>query len=129
VVKHAVRKYGLDRRVRWFDSTLDLGPFYAASDVFAFPDDRDLPRLALLEAEASGRPVVTNRSPSSETIVDDGRTGLLANDDTEFLANLDRILTNRRLAETMGRAGVDYVRARHSLPVRLAQLESLLEAQ
>ena len=129
VVKHAVEKHGLDERVRWFDSTLDLGPFYAASDVFAFPDDRDLPRLAVLEAEAAGRPVVTNRSPSSETIVDDGRTGLLANDDSEFVADLDRILADRRLAEKMGRVGVDYVRERHSLPVRLAQLESLLEAQ
>jgi glycosyltransferase involved in cell wall biosynthesis len=127
LVKHAVRDHALDERVRWFDSTLDLGPFYVASDVVAFPDDRDLPRLALLEAEACGRPVVTNRSSSSEMIVDHGRTGLLANDDAEFVAGLDRILNDRFLSEEMGRAAVDYVRERHSMPARLAQLEPLLE--
>jgi glycosyltransferase involved in cell wall biosynthesis len=128
LVKQAVHTQGLEQRVRWFDSTLDLGRFYVASDVVAFPDDRDLPRLALLEAEACGRPVVTNRSSSSEMIVDHGRTGLLANDEAEFVADLDRILTDRFLAEDMGRAGVEYVRERHSMAVRLAQLESLLEA-
>ena len=37
----------------------DLRWFYAACDLFAFPDLRNLPRLAVLEAQACGRAVVT----------------------------------------------------------------------
>jgi glycosyltransferase involved in cell wall biosynthesis len=104
----------------------DIHTYYAAADVFAYPYDLDRPWLSALEAQASGRPVVTMRTRSAETTVEDGRTGLLARDLDEFRARLEELLGDRERCEGMGRAAREYVARHHSLEVRLAQLESML---
>lgn len=103
--------------------------YYAASDVFAYPYDLDRPWLSALEAQAAGRPVVTMRTGSAETTVEDGRTGVLARDLDEFRARLEELLGDRERCEAMGRAAREYVARHHSVEVRLQQLESLLEGR
>jgi glycosyltransferase involved in cell wall biosynthesis len=100
--------------------------YYAAADVFAYPYELDRPWLSALEAQAAGRPVVTMRTGSAETTLEDGRTGLLARDLDEFRARLEELLGDRERGEAMGRAAREYVARHHSLEVRLAQLESML---
>lgn len=123
-------RLGLVERVRLAGAVPngDVHPYYAASDVFAYPYDLDRPWLSALEAQASGRPVVTMRTSSAETTVDDGRTGLLAGDVYEFRAQLAELLGNRERCEAMGQAAREYVMKHHSLEVRVRQLESMLEA-
>jgi glycosyltransferase involved in cell wall biosynthesis len=124
-------RLGLQARVRLTGAVpnRDIHTYYAASDVFAYPYDLDRPWLSGLEAQASGRPVVTMRTGSAETTVDDGRTGLLAANGDEFRARLSELLGNRGRCEAMGRAAREYVASHHSLDVRVRQLESLLEEQ
>lgn len=122
-------RLGLVERVRLAGAVPngDVHPYYAASDVFAYPYDLDRPWLSALEAQASGRPVVTMRTGSAETTVDDGRTGLLAGDVYEFRAQLAELLRSPERCERMGRAAREYVMKHHSLDVRVRQLESMLE--
>jgi glycosyltransferase involved in cell wall biosynthesis len=124
-------RLGLGERVRLTGAVpnRDIHAYYAASDVFAYPYDLDRPWLAGLEAQASGRPVVTMRTGSAEATVDDGHTGLLAGDFNEFRARLAELLGNRARCEAMGRAAREYVARHHSREVRVGQLESLLEGQ
>jgi glycosyltransferase involved in cell wall biosynthesis len=103
--------------------------FYAACDVYAYPDLIDLPRLSVLEAQACGRPVLTMRTPSSESTVSDGRTGVLAHDLVEFRTHLGELLADRARRETMGRAALDFVATRHSIELRATQVESLLRSR
>jgi glycosyltransferase involved in cell wall biosynthesis len=121
-------RLGLEDQVRLTGAVpnRDVHAYYAASDVFAYPYDLDRPWLSGLEAQASGRPVVTMRTGSAEATVDDGRTGLLARDDREFRAQLAELLANRERCERMGRAARDYVARHHSLEVRISQLEASL---
>lgn len=123
-------RLGLVERVRLAGAVPngDVHRYYAASDVFAYPYDLDRPWLSALEAQASGRPVVTMRTGSAETTVDDGRTGLLAADVHEFRTRLAELLRNRERCEAMGQAAREYVMSHHSLEVRVRQLESMLEA-
>lgn len=123
-------RLGLTERVRLTGAVPnpDVHAYYAAADVFAYPYDLDRPWLSGLEAQASGRPVVTMRTGSAEATVYDGRTGLLATNRDEFRALLSELLANRERCETMGRAARDYVAGNHSLDVRVRQLESLLES-
>jgi glycosyltransferase involved in cell wall biosynthesis len=102
---------------------------YAAADVFAYPYDLDRPWLSGLEAQASGRPVLTMRTGSAEATVDDGRTGLLVADVEEFRARLAELLRNRERCMVMGSAARDYVARHHSLDIRIRQLESLLDGR
>jgi glycosyltransferase involved in cell wall biosynthesis len=124
-------RLGLGERVRLTGAVPnhDIHTYYAASDVFAYPYDLDRPWLAGLEAQASGRPVVTMRTGSAEATVDDGRSGLLAANGDEFRALLSELLGNRERCEAMGRAAREYVARHHSLEVRVRQLESLLDGQ
>jgi glycosyltransferase involved in cell wall biosynthesis len=105
----------------------DIHRYYAASDVFAYPYDLDRPWLAALEAQASGRPVVLRRTGSAEVTVEHGRTGLLAADQNEFRAHLAALVQDRQRCRAMGKAARDYVSGRHSLEVRLRELERALE--
>jgi glycosyltransferase involved in cell wall biosynthesis len=121
-------RVGLGGRVRLTGAVpnSDVHTYYAASDVFAYPYDLDRPWLSGLEAQASGRPVVTIRTGSAEATVDDGRTGLLAADVGEFRARLAELLSDRERCQAMGRAAREYVARHHSLDVRVGQLEALL---
>jgi glycosyltransferase involved in cell wall biosynthesis len=121
-------RLGLAERVRLAGAVpnRNIHTYYAAADVFAYPYDLDRPWLSALEAQASGRPVVTMRTGSAETTVDDGRTGLLAEDGDDFRARLVELVSNRERCETMGRAAREYVMRHHSLEVRVRQLEDAL---
>ena len=104
----------------------DLKWFYAACDVFAYPDSTDLPRVAVLEAQACSRPVVLMRNGSAEATVDDGRTGLLANDLDEFRAHLAALAGDRARCESMGEAARAYVLRFHSIDRHVRQIEDWL---
>ena len=124
-------RLGLEKRVRLMGAVpnADIHKYYAASDVFGYPYDLDRPWLSGLEAQASGRPVVTMRTGSAQATVDEGQTGLLARDMDEFRARLAELLVDRERCEAMGRAARQYVASHHSVEVRTRQLESLLEGQ
>src|SRR3712207_4264227 len=55
----------------------DLAAAYASSDLFVFPSTTETLGMAMIEALASGVPVVAARSGASHEIVDEGANGLL----------------------------------------------------
>jgi glycosyltransferase involved in cell wall biosynthesis len=103
-VESRVAELELGKRVRVTGSVDDVRPFYAACDVFAYPYELDRPWMAVLEAQAYGRPVITMRTESAEITVQDGRTGLLATDLNEFRDHLATLTSDRRRCESMGGA-------------------------
>jgi glycosyltransferase involved in cell wall biosynthesis len=54
-----------------------LAAAYASSDLFVFPSTTETLGMAMIEALASGVPVVAARGGASHEIVDEGATGLL----------------------------------------------------
>jgi O-antigen/teichoic acid export membrane protein/glycosyltransferase involved in cell wall biosynthesis len=85
----------------------EIAPFYHLMDVIALPSHREGLACVLLEANAAGKPVVATRATGTVDAVVDGVTGILVplgNAKALALA-LKRLLQDRELAETMGRAG------------------------
>jgi glycosyltransferase involved in cell wall biosynthesis len=109
-------------------SNREIATYHAASDVFAYPYDMDRPSMAVMEAQASGRPVVRLRSPSAELAVEEGRTGLLANDMDEFRTHLRDLLMEHSRSEQMGDAARAYIGRAHSVEIRVDQILRLLSA-
>jgi glycosyltransferase involved in cell wall biosynthesis len=71
--------------------------------------------LAVLEAMASGRPVVASRVGGMDEVVLEGSTGELCSDDPEeWAAVVGGLLDDRLRAEAMGAAGRDRARARYA---------------
>ena len=106
---------------------VDMPWYHAASDVFVYPNRVDRPWLAVLEAQACGRPVVTMRTPSAEITVRAGQTGLLASDLEEFRQAIRALSAGREQAQRMGDAAARYIAEHHSLDMRLERIERLLE--
>src|SRR5918999_3129855 len=105
-VEEELAALGLDDRVRLAGSASreELRWFYAACDFFAYAPLTDRVFLTILEAQAAGRPVVTLRSHSAELIVEDGKTGLLADDLTDLEVPLTELATDRERCARMGDA-------------------------
>ncbi|HZI65141.1 MAG TPA: glycosyltransferase family 4 protein [Thermoanaerobaculia bacterium] len=128
-VEKRVAEKGLTDRVRLAGSVEDVRPYFAACDVYAYPHPLDRVWVSVLEAQACGRPVVTMRTDSGEISIQDGRTGLLANDLDEFRENLGVLTSDRARCERMGEKARDFIARSHTIGVRVGQLEALLSGR
>jgi glycosyltransferase involved in cell wall biosynthesis len=77
-----------------------LARAYAGMDVFLFPSHTDTFGNVVLEAMASGVPAVVTPDGGPRSLVQDGRTGFIAND-ADFSVATARILEDSVLRETM----------------------------
>ena len=68
---------GLGARVRFLGWRADLDRLYADLDVVVLTSKNEGSPVALIEAMAAGRPVVSTRAGGVEDVVTDGETGLL----------------------------------------------------
>ncbi len=82
----------------------DLAHAYATGDIFLFPSTTETLGMAMIEALASGVPVVAARSGASEEVVDEGETGLLYKPDSgeELASCVRRLSADADLRRRMG---------------------------
>jgi len=88
-----------------------LPALYNCSDVFVLPSIQEGQGIVLLEAQASGKPVVGFDIGGVREAVQNGKTGLLANvEESDALADsLIKLLDDRELRQRMGINGRKYV--------------------
>ena len=72
----------------------DVADFYKAADVFVFPSFREGLPVAVMEAMASGLPVICSNIRGNTDLVDDGVTGLISNNTPEELAEIINNMRN-----------------------------------
>jgi glycosyltransferase involved in cell wall biosynthesis len=84
----------------------DLPELYRAMDAFLFPaSGSEQGQRALLEAMASGVPVVALDVPGVEDLVTDGREGLIVSAAADFAPALERLRNDAALRAGMGEHG------------------------
>lgn len=71
------REKGLGDRVRFMGYRNDVPAFYAMADVFVFPSFREGLSVSVMEAMASGLPIVCSRIRGNTDLVEDGVNGFL----------------------------------------------------
>jgi glycosyltransferase involved in cell wall biosynthesis len=108
----------------------DPSAYYPLMDVFVFPTHREGLGRVLLEAAAAGKPVVSTRTTGVVDVVVDGVTGLLVppRDSTSLAAATRLLLTDRALAEKMGRCARRIVEEQFDNRIYLERLASMLNA-
>ena len=71
------RKKGLAGRVWFMGYRSDVADFYAMADVFVFPSFREGLSVSVMEAMASGKPIICSRIRGNTDMVEDGVNGFL----------------------------------------------------
>ena len=111
-LRRQVARLGLDTAVRfmgYMDRNTELRDAYAAADAFIFASRTETQGLVLLEAMAQGCPVVALSAMGTADILDPGRGGVVAMDDTDaFGQALAQLLANPSLRAQLGEAARTY---------------------
>lgn len=99
------KQLGVADRVHFLGLRRDMAPLMRSSDSFVFPSRYEACSLVLLEAAASGKPVVTARTAGGSELIDEASGIVLENpDDVDALAEaMKRLSADRDLREEMGR--------------------------
>lgn len=97
---------GVAERVRFLGRRDDIAELLAAADVFALPSLYEGSSLAVLEAMAARRPVVSSAIGGTDELIDDDRDGLLVppGDAAALAAALRRLFSDRELRESLAAA-------------------------
>lgn len=136
-LQHQAASLGIAARVRWLGALphAEVRRWLHRASVFCLPSctaesgDSEGLGLALLEAAASGVPVVATRHGGIPEAVIDERTGFLVPErDAARLADaLDDLLGSEALRRRFGAAAREHVRGRFDLHVQTGALERLYE--
>lgn len=106
----------------------DATPYYAAADVYVQPTYYDPCSLVVLEALASGLPVVTSVFNGAGELLTEGMQGFLVNDpgNAEELAEAIRPLLDEHVRDRMGRAARQLA-LNHSLERNCQEIMAIYE--
>ena len=92
--------------IEYLGATRDVRPFLKQAGVFVLPSYREgIPRT-VVEAMATGRPVITSDAPGCRQTVREGENGLLVpvRDTTALVAAMRRFIENPQMIAPMGKA-------------------------
>lgn len=122
---------GLSERIHFlgWQKAEQLKEQYCAADLFLFPSRHEGMPNAVLEAMASGLPVVATRIAGNEELVVNGETGaLVPTEDVDSLReSLRPLLVDAKMRERMGRASRQRVEQSFSWDRVAEQYQKILE--
>jgi glycosyltransferase involved in cell wall biosynthesis len=120
----------LGARVRYLGALDEatIASTFAVADLFVWPAVNEAFGMALLEAQASGLPVVAGASGGVAGIVASGKTGLLVppGDVASFAAAVRRLILDGAARAAMGAAARAKVEREHDMPAAAARLAAVL---
>lgn len=99
-------------RVIFAGAVHDTRPYYAMADVVVLPSHREGLPTVVLEAQATGKPVIGAAATGIVDLLKDEETGLLfpVGDASALAKALARLITDKSLAVKLGLAGQERVR-------------------
>lgn len=116
-LKAQAEALGISARVTMPGNQADVAPWLAALDIFVLPSyaNEGVPQ-AIMQAQASGLPVISTPVGSIPEIIEDGMTGLLVPPrDTKALeAALHTLLSEEALRQRLGAAALAQAHQRYS---------------
>lgn len=124
-----VRQLQISKKVIFLGDRSDVPELMNAFDTFILSSVTEGISLTLLEAMATGLPVVATNVGGNPEVVVDGVTGILVppKDPEKMAEAIIRLLQNRELAKQMGDAGRKRVEEKFSLERMVREYENIYE--
>jgi glycosyltransferase involved in cell wall biosynthesis len=126
-LKEQTQRLGIEERVRFLGMRQNVPKLLAVMDVFVLPSLSEGLSLALLEAMASGKPVVATHVGGNSELIDHGRTGFLVQpeDARDLAANLLKLLSDPEKMQQFGRQAAERVRQHFSMGLMVDRYRDL----
>ncbi len=123
------KELGIEKDIIFTGWERDLSSVYADLDVVALTSFNEGTPVSIIEAMASGKPVIATSVGGVADIVEDGKNGFLvkSNDRHEFSEKLIRLLQNEGEKVSFGKVGRERVRHKYSKDRLVKDIESLYE--
>ena len=116
-LKEQVERLAIGANVHFLGMRQDVPRLLSVLDAFVLPSLSEGLSLALLEAMASGKPVVATLVGGNPELIDHGRTGFLVQpeDARDLASNLVKLLSDPGMMQQFGRQGEERVRQHFSM--------------
>lgn len=120
-------RLSLTSRVIFAGNREDIASLLTVAELFVLPSVSEGTSLALLEAMASGKPVVATDIPGNQSVIDHGKSGLLVPPaDAGALAEaIETLLEDPEKAQALGRNAHAIASARYDIRETVRELEQL----
>ncbi len=116
-LKEQVDQLAIGANVHFLGMRQDVPRLLSVLDAFVLPSVSEGLSLALLEAMASGKPVVATLVGGNPEVIEQGRTGFLVQpeDARDLAANLVKLLSDPGMVQEFGRHGAERARQHFSI--------------
>jgi glycosyltransferase involved in cell wall biosynthesis len=123
-----IRLHGLDHRITLIPALPDVRPYLRRAHVFVLPSQREASPNVILEAMATGLPVISTRVGGIPELVQDRETGRLIEpkDPQALAAAILELVANQPLREAMGAKARERVMRRHTIAGMVNATERIL---
>jgi glycosyltransferase involved in cell wall biosynthesis len=126
-VEHQIATLALGERVTLLGERSDIGPLMAAADALVLPSVREGLSNVILEAMATGLPVVASRAGGNIELIEDGVDGLLfdVGDPARLARNVAQLAADAALRMRLAQAARFKVATKFSVPAMVERLSAL----
>lgn len=110
-LRKLIEELGLERQIKLLGFRKDIAEICKAADLFAFPSFREGLSVALMEAMASGLPIVCSEIRGNVDLVKDQKGGYLVKpgDVNGFQMNIGKLVKDEALRNKMGMFNREYL--------------------
>lgn len=128
-LQHTAKRLGIESRVHFLGNRNDMEPLYGASDVFVLASRSEANPLCVMEAMASGLPVVATAVGGVPELVEDGVSGMLvpSGDCGSMAATMLTLLRNDGVRRGMGAASARIAAERFDVSLMVNAYSTLYE--
>lgn len=128
-LEQLIADLGLGDRVKLMGFRTDTLELYQCMDAYALSSLREgLPNV-VLEAMATGVPLVATRTAGVPSVVEDGESGLLLDpgDEDALTDRLSRLMTSRELRERLAAGARKTIEERYSFALRMSRIKRIYD--
>ncbi|MDD4363150.1 MAG: glycosyltransferase [Atribacterota bacterium] len=108
-MKKLVKTLKIDKMVHFAGAVKNevIKSYYQISDIFAFTSTSETFGLVIIEAMASGLPVLAVKAPGAVDIISDGKDGILSEDDVaNFAIHLEKLIVDKNFRNYLSQAAL-----------------------
>ena len=106
-----VNKWGLDSVIRFWGHREDIADYYRAADLFILPSKQEGLPVALMEAMASGLPVIASDIRGCRDLIDSGKNGLLICPETgQIISAIQKLRAMKQTRRSFSECGLEIIK-------------------